>query len=416
MSEDAHTSTNATEEVEEKRRRIHQRFEEANEELRDYINTIVAEQGFESLAVILGAKSKEGWQFPTVTDDLMADLRAIAEFIILFVAKETLSDTPAKWTEAQAARVRKIMLAFGLIDETDLRDPQSVRDAVLASPSGSAPKSGGRKYFTEYEGANLYERIVRYIFAPIWSEMADRKAFDPRNNLVCLSSIATGCYFQKGAVPRNETASKKCAITCRTLPAKAQVRRVRIEIQDDTRENTYVYEGIMDHAFVKSRLPSDSPLQSLDMRVSDLGASILNYSMVRLWLKETYKDDMIDVATKYASGLTSHEVLSDQRAKSDGKKKTPPVLKKNKPAKADQCFAAFERCLWLDDGIDHFVKQVYYQVKKIEIVYTVSCFIIGVVYRHQLQVDEERRARRRAQQAKKKAEKEAIANGATQNQ
>ena len=394
--------------MEEKRQRIQEQFETTNKNLRDYIKGIVAQPGLAPLSGILGETESQG--VFNVQDDLEHNLRAVAEHLIVTAAKETLENAPAKWSEKQIETVRAPMLAFGLIRDGDLTEGKSLRRAVLCIKEGGAPndaadsedsqtgtKEGGAveeqaraKYFVPGGRDNLVECVRMFLIGAISKEVGFDAQKDPRSNLVCLTSASRACYFHSAVIRRDESGSKKCSLTWCPLARGDHVRRFRVEFELDSeslgegaRPQGFVYEGIMDHCPLRDRLRHiETDLgETLDMHVSDLGVSIVNYSMSTIWLAEKFRDKIVGPAVKYASGVISSEVLAQQRQKKLGGKQNPPVLKKNKPSKTEECFRAFEGCTSHDDAIA-YILEMYYQLKKLQIDYIVACHIIGLIYHH----------------------------------
>lgn len=401
-------------EMEAKREKISKQFQTTNQSLRAYINEIVRQPGLGDLAGILGAeftdsgkeKEKEKEADPgkgeeehaesigcNVQGDLDHSLRAVAEHLIVASAKDTLKDAPAKWTAKQIERVRKPLLAFHLIKEDELKEGKSLRNAILRIKTDEGKNQDAERRSSIYFAADCKDHLIycvrTFLIAAINKGVGVDPKRDPRSNLVCLTTASRACYFHESALRRDETDHEECSITWRSLEPQDPVKRFRVEFDlDSEREKSpespgFVYTGVMDHALLKDRLAgiNDALAEILEMRVSDLGINIVNYSMSTSWLSQKFRSKIIVPGIEYASGVVSSEVLSQQRAKKQSGKQNPPVLKKNKPAKTEQCFKAFERCTWYDDAID-YILEIYYQLKKLQIDYIVACHIIGLIYHH----------------------------------
>jgi hypothetical protein len=400
----------------EKRSYIEQTHEKVRDQIRDYVQNVVKRPLLAPLADVLGADTGSGGgDLYTVQDDAHHVLKSVAEYLIAIAAKKTLTDAPEPWTEAQVERVRAPMLAFGLIGDDELRDPRALRQAVLQlsdrevdpEPSGSGTQ---RRYFVRAnpDAGHLVDHIRTFLIGVIKKESTMDPNSDPRSNLICLTAASRGCYFYETPEKCGDTRYTKCSVTWRALASHEQVKRFRIEYTLDPPASekeeegspapqTYGYEGILDHGFVRSRLTrngapgapgggggggggdDDAEGAGFDMRVSDLGITIVNYSISTLWMAKRYLDVVVEPSKEYASGVISSEVLSEQRQKGSNGKQMPPVLKKNKPSKTEEYFKAFERSTCFNDSIAHII-EIYYRLKKLQVDYIVACHICESIY------------------------------------
>lgn len=374
--------------MEKKRESIAELFALANANLKSYIEAIVQQPGMRSLQEILGPeRSAAAGEGRKVVDDLEECFRAVAEHLITTVAKHTLAAAPKKWTAEQVECVRRPMLAFGLIKDDELSDAAELREAVLELTEDDG-RGRTRAYFPPGGCGHLVACVTRFAIEAIRKEKSVDPQKDPRSNLVCLTAASHECYFNK--IPRTcgESNMSECVITWSQLKPDDVVIPFRVEFVMDPPASRVpgewiVEEGILDHAWARDRLAGidDELAQSVDKRVSDLAKCIVNYSRTKAWLTEQFVPKIIEPGIEYAAGVGSSAVLAGQRAKGAGNKQPPPVLKKNNPSKAQECFTAFERCTWFDDAVTHFA-DMYYQFKRLQVDYIVACHIIGRISRH----------------------------------
>lgn len=181
-------------------------------------------------------------------------------------------------------------------------------------------------------------------------------------------------------------AGERCVFTHRPFELGDKTRRVALvfevranqtdpQAEEGPAPKQHARVHFLDHGLVGDRLSADHRLyqraKDSNLRVSDLGIHMFNFSTFSRWVDCQYQDD-IEAAQTCASGTLSHEVLREQRER---RKKTgskpPPVLKKNKPDQWKERTTAFHNVTCTGPAVERIV-DTFKAFKNLEISFLFS--------------------------------------------